>query len=914
MDLKNFFTISAFGLGLFLVAGPASCSRSSGDNAGEKISLNEGWRFFRYENREEADGLIYDVRPGEEESYDDSRDADTRPTEMVEILSDERVLKDWILPTGNPFIGDPAKKHVRPEGSPGAGFPFVKADFDDSSWRLLDLPHDWGVEGPFLEGRDAEVGGGMARLASHGVAWYRRKLDLPEGDGGKRIYLDVDGAMSYAMVWINGHLAGGWPYGYNSFRVDLTPYVSFGGSNQLAIRIDNPPNSSRWYPGGGIYRNVWLVKSHPVHVARWGTHMTTPEVSDREATLELSVRVDNTSENHVEAELRTVVYRLDREGGKSSRPSARFPVKKLELPAGESKEVTARTLMDHPLLWGPAPAREPNLYLAETELIIDGKTVDRRCTRFGIRSLEYNADEGLKVNGEHIYLKGANQHHDLGALGAAFNVRAAERQLELLQEMGCNAIRMAHNPPAPELLDLCDEMGFLVIDEIFDVWERKKTPLDFHLVFPDWWEQDTRSFIRRDRNHPSIIAWSLGNEVGEQYTGEEGAAVAEKLQAVAREEDPTRPTAAAMNYARAHMALPPVMDLVSLNYQGEGIRNAPGYSHLKGINTPPAYPAFHERFPHKMIISSENAAALSSRGEFIFPVSPQSTAPVSDTSGSNPATLQVSAYELYTAPFGSSADKVFRSLEQHPYVAGGFVWSGWDYLGEPTPFYLARSSYYGVIDLAGFKKERFWLYQAHWRPDHPMAHILPHWNWPGREGKITPVHVFTSGDEAELFLNGSSMGRKKKGEYEYRLRWDEVIYAPGELKVVTWKDGQPWAEEAIRTTGDPVRLRAQADRTVIRADGEDLAFVTLEVCDGDGRVVPTASHPIRFSIEGPGEIVATDNGDPACMTAFRSPQREAFNGLALAIVRARKGGSGTITLMAESAGLENTSVEIDIAE
>ena len=891
-----------------------SCSSHENQQTRERISINDHWSFFKYSSPDEADNLIYDVRPEEAVRYQDDRDADTKPTEAVDAKARKEILKPWILPTGNAFIKDPEKRYLRPENqeglAPGADFPFVLNDFDDSSWESLDLPHDWGIEGPFLQGREAEVGGGMGRLASHGVAWYRRKLNIPAGDQGRRIYLDIDGAMSYAMVWINGKLAGGWPYGYNSFRIDLTPYVSFGGDNQLAIRIDNPPKSSRWYPGGGIYRNVWLVKTRQVHVAQWGSQVTTPEVSEDEAKIVLGLLLENHSSGDVKAGLRTAVFELDAGGRKNGRAMASFPETEVLIEAGASREVRSLTRLKNPKLWGPAPGQEAHLYLAETEVIVEGEVVDRYKTRFGIRSLVFDAEKGLFVNGEHIKIKGANQHHDLGALGAAFNVRAAERQLEVLQEMGCNAIRMAHNPPAPELLELCDEMGFLVIDEIFDVWEQKKAPYDFHLIFPEWWEQDTRAFIRRDRNHPSVIMWSLGNEVGEQYTGEEGALIARRLHELAKEEDPTRPTTASMNYARPHMAMPPVMDVISLNYQGEGIRNAPAYNHLIGINTVPLYPAFHDKFPDKMIISSENAAALSSRGEFIFPVDSGISAPVSDSAGSDPLNMQVSAYELYTAPFGSSADKVFGSLEKHPYVAGGFVWSGWDYLGEPTPFYLARSSYYGVIDLAGFKKERFYLYQSHWRQDHPMVHILPHWNWPERLGEATPVHVFTSGDEAELFLNGESLGRRQKGEYEYRLRWDDVIYEPGVLKAVAYKDGKFWAEEIVRTTGETAMLKARADRDQIQADGRDLSFITVELCDENGQRVPTAKNRVRFSIEGPGEIVATDNGNPYCMTAFPSPGREAFNGLILAIVKGRPDETGTITLKAEAGGLKETVVLI----
>ena len=475
--------------------------------------------------------------------------------------------------------------------------------------------------------------------------------------------------------------------------------------------------------------------------------------------------------------------------------------------------------------------------------------------------------------------------------------------------LGCNAIRLAHNPPAPGLLALTDRMGFLVINEIFDSWERKKTPHDFHLIFPEWHEADTRSLIRRDRNHPSIIAWSFGNEVGEQYTADTGAAIAKKLAGIVKEEDPTRPTTASMNFAKPDMPFPTAMDLISLNYQGEGIRDAPAYAHLKGIRTSPLYPAFHQQFPGKMIVSSETASALSTRGTYIFPVTKEISAPVSDSTGGDRINQFVSAYELYTAQFGASPDKVFAMQDKHPFVAGEFVWSGWDYLGEPTPYYSARSSYCGIIDLAGFKKDRFYLYQSRWRPKHKMVHILPHWNWPDRAGKVTPVHIFTSGDEAELFLNGRSLGKKQKGKFEYRLRWDDVTYEPGQLKAIAYKDGKVWAEETIQTTGRPSALKATADRTSLSSN-EDLSFITVEVIDSIGQLVPTACDIISFSIEGPGEILATDNGNPADLKAFSSPNRAAFGGLALAIVKPHKDKAGTITLTMKSEGLKETKVEI----
>jgi len=521
-----------------------------------------------------------------------------------------------------------------------------------------------------------------------------------------------------------------------------------------------------------------------------------------------------------------------------------------------------------------------------------GKLTDSYETPFGIRALRFDPDWGIYVNGERIYLKGVNNHHDLGALGAAFNYRAAQRQLEMLREMGCNAIRVSHNPPAPELLELTDQMGFLVMDEAFDVWIRKKTPLDFHLIFPDWHEQDLRALVRRDRNSPSVIIWSIGNEVGEQFTKEEGAALAKRLHDIVRQEDPTRPTTTAMNWAQATHPLPAVVDVISLNYQGVGVRSAPG-----------KYPDFREKFPAKVIISSETASAFSSRGEYLFPVASGVGGPVRPGYGGDPESRHVSAYELHAADFGSSADRVFASQERHPYVGGEFVWTGWDYLGEPTPYYESGSSYSGIIDLAGFKKDRFYLYQAHWRPDHPMAHILPHWTWPERHGQVTPVHVFTSGDEGELFLNGRSLGRRTKGPYEYRLRWDDVGYEPGTLEVVTYKNGRKWATDLVRTAQSPASLEVLPDRTEIRADGRDLSFATVRVVDENGLIAPRANNRIQFKIEGPGEIVATDNGDPTSFEPFQAPERKAFNGLSLVIVRAKAGQPGRIQLTASSEGL-----------
>jgi beta-galactosidase len=847
--------------------------------AREQILFNDGWLFAKDDPEGTGDALAY------------------------------KNLKPWLLPSAAPFTkqNNDVANAKRPEGNIGADVAYTQSGFDDSAWRKLNLPHDWAIEGPFKQEYPGETG----KLKWWGAVWYRKHFTLPATDAGKQIYLDVDGAMSYASVWVNGQFAGGWPYGYSSFRVDLTPFVKPGAENVVAIRLDSPGDSSRWYPGSGIYRNVWLVKAEKVHIAQWGVTVTTPEVSKDKATIKVAVTVANNTDKTAHFNARTALFKLDANGARAKAAEAVLAAQGVDVARSSTGVSVASFTIGKPALWS---VQRPNRYVAVTQVEHEGKVVDEVETPFGIRTIEFTKDKGLFLNGEHVRIQGVCNHHDLGALGAAFNVRAAERQLEILKTMGCNAIRTAHNPPAPELLDLCDRMGFVVMDESYDTWAGRKIRNDYHVLFPDWAEADLRALVRRDRNHPSIIMWSTGNEMPDQRN-QKGVDISKRLTAIVREEDPTRYVTAGCNH-----------DIAGFN----GFQNTVdvfGYNYK-----PHLYEKFRATNSSIPLIGSETASTVSSRGEYFFPVS--------DDKSQGMADFQMSSYDLYAPRWAMVADNEWKYDDALGYIGGEFVWTGFDYLGEPTPYNSdlsnlnnysnpedkaraekelaemgkirtpSRSSYFGIIDLAGFPKDRYYLYQARWRPDFPMAHILPHWNWPDRIGQVTPVFVYTSGDEAELFLNGKSLGRKKKGQYEYRLRWNDVVYQPGELKVVAYKGGKKWATQTMKTTGAASKLTLAPDREKITADGHDLSFVTVTVADKDGLLVPRSKNPIKFKIEGPGEIVATDNGDATSFESFQAPERKAYNGLALVIVRAKAGEAGKITLTAEAEGLKIGSTVI----
>jgi beta-galactosidase len=809
-----------------------------------------------------------------------------------------------------------AHADMRERSSFNADWRFMKGDpagvagagFDDAAWRKLALPHDFGIEGPFKQEYQGETG----KLPWWGVAWYRKHFQAPASDAGRRVFLDIDGAMSHATVWLNGQQVGGWPYGYSSFRVELTGQLKPGFDNVLAVRIDNPPDSSRWYPGGGIYRNVWLVKTAPLHVAHNGIFVTTPVVSADSATIDIQTTVENQGAA-TEAQVSTAVYALDAAGRRSGPELARSKTSPLTKTAAGREVMLAQSLqLNQPKLWSP---RSPQRYVAVTQVFDKGQLVDTVETPFGVRTIAFDAARGFILNGERLAIQGVCMHHDLGALGAAFNERALERQFEILREMGVNAVRTTHNPPAPELLDMADRMGFLIVEEAFDAWKSSKKPNDYGKLFDAWHEKDLRTMVRRDRNHPSVIMWSIGNEIREQNQPE-GWKMAAQLAAIVRSEDRTRLTTAGFNHiGSGYNGFQTAIDVLGYNYK------------------PGEYAKFRISAPHIPLIGSETASTVSSRGEYFFPFS--------DDKSKGLSNFQVSSYDLSAPRWASAPELEFQGLDDNPGVAGEFVWTGFDYLGEPTPYNAdttnvlnftdpaaqqraakelealskvkvpSRSSYFGIVDLAGFKKDRFYLYQARWRPELPMAHLLPHWNWPERIGQVTPVHLYTSGDEAELFLNGQSLGRKKRGPRDYRLRWDDVAYQPGTLRAVVYKQGKPWAEDTVRTTGTASRLALSADRSELQADGKDLSFITVTIADKDGRPVPRSSNQVRFSVTGPADLVATDNGDATSLVSFQSPERAAFNGLALAIVKTRPGQAGKIVVRAVSDGLGSATLTLN---
>jgi beta-galactosidase len=782
---------------------------------------------------------------------------------------------------------------------------------NDNAWRSLDLPHDWAIEGPFNDSLENNTG----LLPWKGIGWYRKHFTISDNDKGKRIYVDFDGTMANAKVWLNGKYVGEWPYGYTAFRLDLTPYIITGKENLIAVRLDTKNWDSRWYPGAGIYRNVWLVKTSQLQIANNGVFCTTPEIKKERGMLSVQAEVESHLSDPTAVSVKAVVYKLNEKFEPAGAPVAESIVATATIEGMKNHTFRLDIPVKNPVLWG---IYKPELYRALVTVMQGNTVTDKYETNFGFRTVTFTPRDGMLVNGERVEIRGVCNHHDLGALGAAFNTRAAQRQLEILKEMGCNGIRTSHNPPAPELVDLCDKMGFLMEIELSDTWRIGKKPKDYNVDFNAWHVEDLKAMVRSSRNNPSVFIWSIGNEVPDQHN----FYIASSLNSIIKSEDNTRPVTSGCNDAEAGTnGFQKTVDLFGINYH---LADYKRFFELKDNANKP----FH---------SSESASTVSSRGEYYFPVVQ------GDLFNNLPGKgiFQMTSYDVAYPEWASTPDQQWTMLDKYPAAIGEFVWTGFDYIGEPTPYWgditglkpgqwgydatvkmlkflgtneiPSRSSYFGILDLAGFKKDRFYLYQSRWRAELPMAHILPHWNWPERKGLVTPVHVYTSGDEAELFLNGKSLGKKKKGGFEYRLKWEDVVYQPGELKVIAYKNGVKWTEDVVRTTGKASQLSVTPDRPAVRADGTDLIFITVRIEDKNNLMVPRSNNQLNFSIEGPGKIVATDNGDATSFESFQAKTKKAYNGMCLVIVAAEKGAKGSFTVKAEAKGLKAAIVKVDIA-
>jgi beta-galactosidase len=768
--------------------------------------------------------------------------------------------------------------------------------FDDSGWTAVRLPHDWAIEGPF----DPKLNPHTGALPISGTGWYRKSFLLPENSRARYFTIMFDGAMSNAKVWLNGHELGQRPYGYSSFAFDLTPYLHFGSEgNVIAVCLAPEEHSSRWYPGAGIYRNVWLDVTGPVHVAEWGTYVTTPTVSDSKATVSVRTEIGNRLGRESAIVLHTSV--LDESGKVVTETRSEVT----QISAGASRTVAGELTISKPQLWD---IDRPYLYTLVSEVLEGSRAVDHYSTPFGVRTVAFDRERGFVLNGKTRKLHGVCLHHDLGALGAAVNRRATERQLEIMKSAGVNAVRTSHNPPSPELLEFCDRLGLVVMDEAFDMWRIAKVPNGYSKYYDEWSERDARDMVRRDRNHPSVILWSIGNEIPEQKQAD-GWKEAKRLVGFFHEEDPTRPTTSGFNDWK---------DAIQ-NHMADQV-DVPGFNYK-----PMYYEQIMKDHPTWVIFGSETASCVSSRGVYQLPIQKYEKDP----------SRQLSSYDIIAPPWAYCPDVEFKYQDQLPSVLGEFVWTGFDYIGEPTPYFgwegnndqdwPARSSYFGMVDLAGFPKDRYYLYQSEWTSK-SMVHLLPHWNWEGHEGQAIPVMAYTNADEVELFLNGKSLGRKKHFAEpvdipvgpnvshdlnfysKYRLVW-QVPYQPGALKAIAYSGGKEVAQDEVRTAGPPAKIVLIPDRGVIHADGDDLSFVTVRVEDKDGNLCPKADNLVHFDVTGAGEIRAVDNGNAATVEPFQADHRTAFNGLALLIVRSEN-RAGSIQIAATSDGLAAGKVGI----
>ncbi|WP_295674718.1 beta-galactosidase GalB [uncultured Mucilaginibacter sp.] len=755
-----------------------------------------------------------------------------------------------------------------------------KLDVKDGTWRVLDLPHDWSIEGKFSKENPATPEGGAL---PGGIGWYRKTFTVPASAKNKLVYVDFDGVYQKSTVWINGHNLGFRPNGYISFRYDLTPYLNFGGTNTIAVKVDNSvqPNS-RWYSGSGIYRNVWLTTTNKVAVDHWGTYVITPSVTDKAAEVKVVASILNAT--HAQQAVTITTTLLNAEGKAVATTTENTVLK------DASTRFTQDIKINNPILWS---VEKPYLYKVLTK--ISGKnSADSYTTPIGIRYFNFDADKGFSLNGKLMKILGVCDHHDLGSLGAAINTRGLERQLQMLKAMGCNGIRTSHNPPAPELLELCDKMGFIVMDEAFDCWEWQKVKYDYHLYFKEWHKRDLEDQVLRDRNHPSVMIWSIGNEIPQQ--GDTTALrVAPELAGIVHSLDKTRPiTTANDNPGKGNKIIQSgAIDLIGYNYHEFD------------------YATFHDRYPGKKFIATETTSGLEMRGHYDMPsdsvrIWPSRwDKPFTDGNPDN----SVSAYDNVRPAWGSTHEATWKVMKKYDFLSGMFIWTGFDYLGEPTPYsWPSRSSYFGIIDLAGFPKDVFYMYQSEWT-NKTVLHIFPHWNW--TPGKMVDVWAFyNNADEVELFLNGKSLGTKKKLGEDLHIMW-RVKYEPGTLKAVSRKNGKVVLTREIHTAGAPAKIELVADRKNIKADGKDLSFITVKILDKDGNVVPNADNLVNFKVTGPGFIAGVDNGDEVSHDPFKANYRKAFNGLALAIIQTKE-KAGNITFTATAAGLKSATTVLQV--
>lgn len=775
--------------------------------------------------------------------------------------------------------------------------------YDDSGWKSVSVPHDWAITGPFsiendlqnvqivqnMETKASLKTGRTGGLPYVGIGWYRTEFSVPDGMTAELLF---DGAMSEARVYVNGHEVCFWPYGYSPFHCDVTPYLNKSGSNVLAVRLENLPFSSRWYPGAGLYRNVHLIcTSAKAHIPVWGTFVSTPSVHKDMASVSLGISLISDKEN-IDIEYYTDIISPEGEKVASRRSVALYH-------NGDSH--VQKFLVKEPKLWSP---EHPHLYKALTRILVDGVVTDEYETRFGIRSVEFIPEKGFYLNGEHRKFKGVCNHHDLGPLGAAVSVPALRHQLTMLKDMGCDAVRTSHNTPAPELVSLCDEMGFMMMVEPFDEWNDAKCQNGYHRYFDEWAERDMISMLHAFRNSPSVIMWSIGNEVPSQCSAE-GYKTAAFLQSICHREDPTRSVTCGMDQVNCVLSngFAAQLDIPGINYRTFRYKDC------------------YEQLPQGLVLGSETASTVSSRGTYHFPVEKAFSVKHEDH--------QSSGYDMEACNWSNIPDVDLALAEDYPWTLGQFVWTGFDYLGEPSPYdtdaWPNHSSMFGIIDLASIPKDRYWLYRSIWNTESPTLHIVPHWTWPGREGKVTPVYVYTSWPEAELFVNGVSQGRRSKLspsapceglqdealEGRYRLMWNDVVYQKGELRVVAYDaEGNVAASESVRTAGKPYALRLECDRSSIARDGEDLAYVTVSVTDKDGNTVPTDTREVLASVSGAGEFRAIANGDPCSLEMFHHPHMHLFAGKLTVIVRSKANADGPILLKVNAKGLKSAEMEL----